>query len=418
MKTSFYLHSKSRKNSDERSIGISFSEKGKRFQKLTGVTVEELLWNQKTQKVKRGHKNHQILNKKLSELQNSITEKYYEMIGAGQYDFKDIKAFMEYLISPEKEIKYNKTIQKVESMDIWFEEFYKYQVKMQKAKGTLFRYRNAYEHLRTALKQAPKEISSSDILTYANYLLKKVDCQNISIDSKFRALRVFLEWVTFQKEVDQSKALYQMKKITKEWNLKKRKKIFPLEIEEVKIIHNHTPSSEKLSKIKDLFLFQIYTALDYSTIQSVSPNTFLDENILSVIRNKTGEEAEFYLPNFAQKIRDKYQMQLPKYSNQKYNSYIKELCKEAGLDRKVRYYEYRGKDIKTIEKKLWEHVTTHDARRTFVNVAYEIGYSEEEIIIYTAHAGKEVLKYYIDKKRQKRAANEKAKKVWKDANIS
>lgn len=158
--------------------------------------------------------------------------------------------------------------------------------------------------------------------------------------------------------------------------------------EEIKSIHNHRFASVRLQNIADLFLLQCYTGLAYTDIMSLKPNHIILANQTQWIlknRDKSGIEALIPLFADAKGILDKYTQKnvlgeavfnLPKVSNQKYNSYLKEIAEIVGIDKRL---------------------TTHAGRRTFSQRLSDRGVDGEVIMKMMGHSSpKTTFEHYVD----------------------
>lgn len=124
--------------------------------------------------------------------------------------------------------------------------------------------------------------------------------------------------------------------------------------EEVQRIRDKEMPNERLERVKDLFLFQCYTALSYCDMALLEPKDFKsnEEGIqyLRKNRKKTGVEFFIVLLPEALAIAKKYDYKLPLLSNVKYNAYLKEIgtiCK--------------------IEKPMHSHIGRHTAATYLLN---------------------------------------------------
>ncbi|MBR4755583.1 MAG: phage integrase SAM-like domain-containing protein, partial [Bacteroidales bacterium] len=110
---------------------------------------------------------------------------------------------------------------------------------------------------------------------------------------------------------------------------RKTKDVRFLTEEEVQRIKAKRMPSPGLEKVKDLFLFQCYTALSYCDMALLEPEDFQsnEEGILYLRKNrkKTGVEFFIVLLPEALSIARKYDLRLPLLSNQRYNAYLKEV---------------------------------------------------------------------------------------------
>lgn len=413
MKINFNLQQKNRVKSNQFSIRISITFENKRIQKNTGIVVEEFQWDKNKQRVKKNHQQSQIFNSKLSDIESQLSKKYFEMLGSGNFDSTEFEKFVKFYFQP-KLLREN--IEVLKPIEIYFDEFISYKKCKQTSLRTIQRYENAFRHLKNALKNIPLNLTSQDIVKYTDHLSKKEGLQNITIDSNFRSLKVFLDWISSTYNINQNDAINEIKTIKKEWKLTQKGEIHPLEYFEVLQIYNYKPKILVLQKTKDLFLFQIFLGMRFSDVVSVKSDNFLDDDILKYKTQKTGEQIEVYIPPIAQEIRDKYNKKLPKFPNSKYNRYIKKLCFEAGVDRNIEIYEFRGRNKKgnRIIKPIYEIISSHDARRTFVNIAFDLGLSVDDIIAYSGHTGKETLQVYINKLMQQKSIQKRSRAIWEN----
>jgi len=110
------------------------------------------------------------------------------------------------------------------------------------------------------------------------------------------------------------------------------KELHYLTIEELKLIKEVELKSERLEKVRDIFVFCCLTGLNYIDLKRLSWNNFHKEGETIWIRinhAKTKLEMNIPLDNVAIDILNKYQTGnhylLPIISHQKMNAYLKEL---------------------------------------------------------------------------------------------
>ncbi len=104
-----------------------------------------------------------------------------------------------------------------------------------------------------------------------------------------------------------------------------------LELDEVHTIYNKKFESERLEKVRDVFIFACWTGLSYSDILDLTSDnlkTGIDGNLwIMSKRNKTGIKFNVRLLDIPKSIIDKYADKqkngelLPVIGNQKMNSY-------------------------------------------------------------------------------------------------
>lgn len=124
--------------------------------------------------------------------------------------------------------------------------------------------------------------------------------------------------------------------------------------EEVQRIKDKEMPNERLERVKDLFLFQCYTALSYCDMALLEPEDYHtnEEGVLYLRKNrkKTGVEFFIVLLPEALAIARKYNYELPLLSNVKYNAYLKEIGTLCG-----------------IEKPMHSHIGRHTAATYLLN---------------------------------------------------
>lgn len=144
----------------------------------------------------------------------------------------------------------------------------------------------------------------------------------------------------------------------------KQKPLIVLSKEELNSIMNHKFAIVRLQQVADLFLLQCFTGMAYVDIMNFDKKTHLQNDFICINRQKS--ETESLIPVLPQtrSLLEKYAYQIPKISNQKYNSYIKEVAEIVG-----------------IEKPL----TTHIGRKTCGSILLNEGVSIEVVSRILGH---------------------------------
>ena len=145
------------------------------------------------------------------------------------------------------------------------------------------------------------------------------------------------------------------------------------ELERIENIHY---KNERLERVKDCFIFSCYTGLSYVDVKELTLNQItrgIDNNHwIFTKREKTNETVKIPILPKAMTIIDKYKRDsekkeknplLPLCSNQKANSYLKEIAKDCGIHKNVTFHVARhtfattvmlsnGVPIETVSKLL------------------------------------------------------------------
>lgn len=124
-------------------------------------------------------------------------------------------------------------------------------------------------------------------------------------------------------------------KITKE----KNKKIIFLTEDEIEAIRNKNYHSMRLYNVSRLFLFQCFTGLSYADMALLTREDFQKNKYgqiyITKARKKTGVEFTTVLLSDAVNIAEEYNYHLPLLSNQKYDSYLKEIADLCGITKNL-----------------------------------------------------------------------------------
>ena len=133
----------------------------------------------------------------------------------------------------------------------------------------------------------------------------------------------------------------------------------PLTIEEVRLIRTKELGSRRIENIRDLFILQCYTGLAFRDMSSLSEKDIkIDKDGKEWIvkqRIKTGVSAFIPILPVVKEILVKYNYHLPTLTNQKYNSYLKEI-----------------QDICGIKKTLHSHLARHTCGTLLLNAGVDM----------------------------------------------
>lgn len=190
----------------------------------------------------------------------------------------------------------------------------------------------------------------------------------------------------------------------------KRKKsdydIVTLTLAELKQLYNYVFSDKPhLEHVRDLFCFGCFTGQrwgDYSNFNKKD----LDGDVWSFNADKTKQEMQIDLTGFsapALSIIGRYKYELPKISQQKFNDYLKEAAKAAGITAETKIIRYVGTEKIEIIKPKSEFLSSHSARRTFVSILLnDYNMNVVHVMGITGHTDIKTLQKYINKDRKAR----------------
>lgn len=142
------------------------------------------------------------------------------------------------------------------------------------------------------------------------------------------------------------------------------------------LIENTYFNQERLERVKDIFIFSCYTGLSYIDVKELTIHQIIKrmdgKYWIHTKREKTNETVKIPLLPKALKIVKKYksitemissEVLLPLYSNQKTNSYLKEIARACGIHKNITFHVARhtfattvmlsnGVPIETVSKLL------------------------------------------------------------------
>lgn len=152
----------------------------------------------------------------------------------------------------------------------------------------------------------------------------------------------------------------------------------------------------KLSNTRDLFIIGLRTGLRISDFLRLDQSNLNDKNI-TITTFKTGQKVIIPIHKQISKVLANRNGLLPhSISDQKFNEYVKEVCKTAGLTEKIEGAKMnsttRRKESGIFEK--WELISSHTCRRSFATNLYG-KLPNKTIMAITGHATEAQFLSYI-----------------------
>jgi integrase/recombinase XerD len=118
--------------------------------------------------------------------------------------------------------------------------------------------------------------------------------------------------------------------------------------EELQVLEGYQFAQKRLTQVRDMFVFCCYTGLAYAEMSNLSQKHLVkgfDGKIwIKMFRQKTNSKVSIPLLNKAGEILSKYDDDnkvLPVISNQKFNSYLKEIADITGVDKRLTHHVAR-----------------------------------------------------------------------------
>jgi integrase len=240
---------------------------------------------------------------------------------------------------------------------------------------------------------------------------------NDTIGKYIECLKTFLKWAEDQ-NYNLNDTYKKFSNFTKA--SRKRKKqghdIVTLTLQELKHFYTFDFSDRpSLDRVRDLFCFGAYTGQRWSDIERLDKLEIHDD-IWTFTAFKTKKETEIDLIGYAAPALDilkKYDYKLPKISLQKFNLYLKDAAKIAGIDTQVKIRRYSGDKEIEISKPKCEFLGSHSARKTCVSILLNnYNMNVTHVLQITGHSDLQTLQKYVNKDRKaRREAISKTKSI-------
>ncbi|MBB6610832.1 site-specific integrase [Pontibacter sp. Tf4] len=192
-----------------------------------------------------------------------------------------------------------------------------------------------------------KKVDYGFVSDYDFYLRSTCRCSNNSTLKYIKLLKKVIRECLHQGLLDRDPFLHYKGKV------KQLERVYLTE-EELEKIAAKEMITERLSQVRDIFLFCCLTGLAYTDVQQLAKENIIKgvdgETWLSVQRQKTGTPTRLPLLPAARIILDRYQQHpqclyknrlLPVLSNQKMNAYLKEIMDVCGINKAVTFHTAR-----------------------------------------------------------------------------
>jgi integrase len=179
---------------------------------------------------------------------------------------------------------------------------------------------------------------------------------------------------------------------------KHRSQVVTLTEDEIKEIY-YCDKYDKFEKtVIDVFIFLIMTAMRYCDYEEIS-NARIEDNILIKVNKKTKTVINVPLNQTALEILERYDNELPQYTNAYLNRELKAIFRKYDLlksDYKKTYVKNKKELTKAGKKR--DFITVHKSRSTFITLLINQNTPLSEIMPMTGHKLVSTLNTYADKK--------------------
>jgi integrase len=370
----------------------------KRLKYSTGEKVIPEHWDAKNYKARGRTGDAKDINNQLPRYKEVYRKYLAYLDGAGEpFDLNHLKDLLEerFKAAPAQRVPYL----------VDFAENYKATANKKhttlKAYGAAISKLKAYERAKKT-KLRFEDIDLEFYYSYRDFLINQGLALN-SIGGAIKNLKVFME-VSFDSDLHKNQTFKNKRfKVEQEDTTQ----IYLTESELDALLSLDLSNNTRLEVVRDYFILGCRTGLRFSDLQSMVKENIIETEsgpMFKIRTRKTGETV--FIPMHAQSlaILDKYNFTLPRLiSNQKFNSYIKEVAKVAGIDTDTTTHRTEGgQSVEKVSPKF-ELVSVHTARRTFATLAYKAGLPASSIMKITGHKTERTFQKYIKLTNQEHA---------------
>lgn len=276
-----------------------------------------------------------------------------------------------------------------------FQEFIN-DAKANKAKWTWKGYATVHKFLNDFQNNTGFKLDFNNLNVEMFDRLKEYAYQERKIETNYFAkitavLKRFLNWSTLRKYYSGNEHRYF--KATE-----KDKPVVFLTMDELMKLYRHEFESKKHDKARDIYCFMCFTGLRYSDTNQLL-KAHIRGNLIIKRIEKTEREDHIPLNKYALEILKKYDglpiIALPRISNQKLNSYIKECCQKAEINQPEEIVRYSGNQKIITYKPKYDVITAHTARKTYITNSLMLGMNTKTIMSNVGHTKDSTMNKYI-----------------------
>jgi len=344
-----FIVSKSRIRKDGKAplfCRLTYLERRKQFS--TGLFINPKNWNNSLQEAGPPNNDSNYINSQLNLIKNQINQVFlYLQINNSEFTVDDI---------------YNKFKGNTPKKELGVLEVYElFNIRIYKLIGrdlkkvTYSKYIESFVHLKSFIKAyfkandiKLKDLKLNFLNEYEYFLKAQKGLEQSTINKAIQRFRKVVQFALEQEYIDKNPFIgYKAKRLQKE--------VIYLTDDELKSLENYDFSQTRLQQVKDLFVFCCYTGLAFKEMSNLKTEHIVkgfDGNVwIKMNREKTSKPLMIPLLPKALDMINKYQNEdslLPIISNQRFNSYLKEIADVVGLKKNLTHHIARKTFASTV----------------------------------------------------------------------
>ena len=352
-------------------------------------SIEPKHWNREEERARRTYRQYSEFNARLQAIEAAVYDTYRKLLNDDIEVNNDIlKEELDALFNPEVQ----QTTKPMEFMD-----FFKYYTETaDHAYNTTKTYKQTFRDLReyeqaNRVKLTFERIDLDFHNSFISFLQKTRNFAPNTIGQRIKNIKTILR-------ASHDRGLHDNRDYQKKSFNKPREQttaIYLCENELMRLYNLDLSKDERLNNARDWFIIGAYTGLRYSDLRRLSSSN-IKASTIEIKTQKTGEEVIIPISKKVRAILNKHNNNLPRIvSNQKFNKYIKEVCKLAEINEPISVEETKGKLSLHKTEPKYNLVSAHTARRSFATNAYLSGLPTINIMKMTGHRTEKSFLQYI-----------------------
>lgn len=318
---------------------------GQRKPFATGLFINPNHWYSKQQIAKPPNEENKYINNQLSLIKNKINQAFLMLQMKGvEFSLDDI--YNQYKGKPTTQNKgllfyYNEYLLRYKKLiGIEIKE-----ITWNKFSYILNDLKDFIKHKYKANEVLLKDLDYSFIIEFEYYLKTEKNQKQVTINKALQRFKKVVKTAQISKLIDNNPFIeHKPKRVITN--------VVYLTPQELGLVEDYNFSQPRLELVRDMFVFCCYTGLAYnemSKLEAKHINLGFDGNQwIKMVREKTSKEISIPLLSKPQLILQKFTLLnlsseklLPKLSNQKFNSYLKEIAEIIGVEKNLTHHTAR-----------------------------------------------------------------------------
>ncbi len=304
----------------------------------TGLFINPDDWDSKGQKAKPPNEENEFLNTQLSLIKNKINQAFLLLQMEGE-DFAVQDIYRKYKGEPTQQEKtilevfdmHNKKIAKL--VGIEYSQFT--HKKFEETRRHLQRF---IQHQYAKQDMLLKDLTMKFLSDLDFYFKTEMQHKQSTANKKIQRVRKIVRLAVGEGFLDKDPFMLHKPK-------KAHIKLVYLDTDELQKLEAYSFEQVRLEQVKDMFIFCCYTGLAYTEMANLQAEHIIDGfdgmKWIKMERQKTKAMVSVPLLPKALEILDKYDNALPVISNQRFNSYLKEIAAIVGINKRLTHHTAR-----------------------------------------------------------------------------